>query len=408
MRPKRTSQFATCYIRYTQHATNPMQNAPYFPQNANLRQSKLRQIFEKAPKGCINLGLGQPGEDTPTFIREAAARIVMDKPMGYTLNAGLISLREKLAAEYAHKGITPAQICVTAGVQEGLYALFYVLLDDIAEILLPDPGFLTYPSLAALNKTAPRYYTLRAEDNFRFSADRVREAVTAKTSAVLVAHPSNPTGSVASHEELRKLVDFAKNRKEGPLWLISDEVYAGMSYTESASLADFMDEYPYIVVLRGASKSHHMTGWRLGWTILPEAISKAYVASHQYITTCVSTLTQETFNAIRGTQEEADWLRYQNALYKEKRDLVEAYLGGKRELFGGEGAFYWVFRLTDADLGQGTDEDWVMRAMMENLVMTTPGSAFGNQTNGFVRISYGPVKEELVRGLSVLQQMLDK
>lgn len=383
-----------------------MLKAPYFPQNPHLRQSKLRQIFEKAPKGCINLGLGQPGEDTPLFIREAAARVVLEKPMGYTMNAGLPALREKLAAEYTHKGITPARVCVTAGVQEGLYALFYVLLDELAEILLPDPGFLTYPALAALNKTKPRYYQLSAEDNFRFSAERVMERVTGQTSAILLAHPSNPTGSVATHEELRKLVDFAGSRKEGPLWLISDEVYAGMSYTESASLADFMDEYPYIVVLRGASKSHHMTGWRLGWTILPEELASPYVAAHQYITTCVSSLTQETFLAIRGSSEEEAWLRYQNALYKEKRDKVQEYLGPHRELFGGEGAFYWVFRLKEADLAGGTDEDWVMRTMLDHLVMTTPGSAFGNQTNGFVRISYGPVNEELERGLHVLKGLL--
>lgn len=383
-----------------------MQQTPYIPGNPHLRQSKLRQLFEKAPKGAINLGLGQPGEDTPAFIRDTAARIVQDKPMGYTLNAGILSLREKLAAEYAHLGVTPDRVCVTAGVQEGLYALFYVLLDEKAQIVLPNPGFLTYPSLTSLNDNAPVYYKLRPEDNFRFSADRVIEAVTERSTAVLLAHPSNPTGSVATYEELRKLVDFAANRKEGPLWLISDEVYAGMSYSPSASLADFLDEYPYIVVLRGASKSHHMTGWRLGWTILPESISKSYVAAHQYITTCVSTLTQETFSAIRGTPEEAEWLKYQNQLYRDKRDMVETYLADRRQLFGGEGAFYWVVKLTEDDLAGGSDEDWVVRTMMENLVMTTPGSAFGSQTDGYFRISYGPVKDELERGLQILRNLL--
>lgn len=383
-------------------------NQPYIPENNHLRQSKLRQIFEKAPKGAINLGLGQPGEDTPAFIREVAARVVREKPMGYTLNAGILSLREKLASEYAHLGVTPDRVCVTAGVQEGLYALFYVLLDEKTEMLLPDPGFLTYPSLSALNKCEPRYYSLTPEDNFRFNADKVIEKVTGKSSVILIAHPSNPTGSVATHAELRKLVDFAKNRKEGPLWLVSDEVYAGMSYTESASLADFMDEYPYIIVLRGASKSHHMTGWRLGWTIMPEILSKKYIAAHQYVTTCVSTLTQETFNAIRGTEAEKEWLIYQNNLYRTKRDLVERYLGDKRPLYGGEGAFYWIMKLTEEDLATGSDEDWVMKTMHDHLVMTVPGSAFGRQTEGYVRISYGPVMEELEKGLKILSEVLER
>src|SRR5690606_41896426 len=98
---------------------------PYFPQNPHLKQSKLRQIFEKAPKDSINLGLGQPGEDTPQCIREAAARVAREKNLGYTLNAGIVSLREKLASEYASKGIPASNICLPSGVQEGLYSLFY-------------------------------------------------------------------------------------------------------------------------------------------------------------------------------------------------------------------------------------------------------------------------------------------
>jgi aminotransferase len=379
---------------------------PYIPFNPHLKQSKLRQIFEKAPKDAINLGLGQPGEDTPAFIREAAARVAMDKPMGYTLNAGLVSLREKLAVEYAGHGITANHICLTTGVQEGLYSLFYTILDEHAEILLPDPGFLTYPALSALNRCEARYYKLSTADNFRFNAESVMDAVTSKTTAVLLGHPSNPTGSVATREELQKLVDFAKNRKEGPLWIISDEVYYGMSYTESASMGDFLSEYPYIVILRGASKSHHMTGWRLGWTILPEPLIKPYIATHQYVCTCASSLTQYAFLEIRGTKAEKDWLAYQASLYKQKRDMVERYLSGLRPLYGGEGAFYWVMQLNDEDLRGGSDEDWVIRTMTEHLVTTTPGSAFGEQCNGYARISYGPKMEQLELGLIKLRDVL--
>lgn len=396
---------------------------PYLPANPFLKQSKLRQIFERAPKSAINLGLGQPGEDTPEFIREAAAKVVRDQPLGYTLNAGLLPLREKLAAEYAGQGITPDRICVTAGVQEALYALFYVLLDAHTEIVLPDPGFLTYPSLSGLAKSSPRYYTLRAEDNFQFRAERVIEAVGPRTSVVLLGHPSNPTGSVAPQEELRKLVDYAKNRKEGPLWIISDEVYFGMSYVEgdlSGTMGAYLDDYPYIILLRGASKSHHMTGWRLGWVVLPELLAKPYIAAHQYVTTCASAVSQHTLLAVRDTPEEHDWLVYQNKLYHHKRDLVAQYLHGVRPLFGGEGAFYWVLQLTESDRAWARslqidgfdlaaapdDEKWVLKTMNDHLVTTTPGSAFGNQTDGFIRISYGPKLEQLEEGLQRLRLVL--
>jgi aspartate aminotransferase len=396
---------------------------PYRPENAFLKQSKLRQIFERAPKTAINLGLGQPGEDTPPFIREAAARVVREQALGYTLNAGLLPLREKLAAEYASVGVTPDRICVTAGVQEALYALFYVLLDNSTEIVLPDPGFLTYPSLSGLAKCTPRYYTLRSEDNFQFRADRLIEAVTPRTSVVLLGHPSNPTGSVAPQEELRKLVEYAKNRKEGPLWIISDEVYFGMSYVDgdlSGTMGAYLDEYPYIILLRGASKSHHMTGWRLGWVVLPEELAKPYIAAHQYVTTCVSAVSQYTLLAVRDTQEEQDWLQYQNQLYRQKRDLVASYLSDVRPLFGGEGAFYWVMQMSEADrmwsrglqidgfdlAAAPDDEKWVLKAMNDHLVTTTPGSAFGKQTDGFIRISYGPRMEQLEEGLKRLKNLL--
>jgi aminotransferase len=381
-------------------------SAPYVPFNPHLKQSRLRQIFEMAPRGFLNLGVGQPGEDTPAFIREAAARAAMDKPLGYTLNAGIVPLRERLAAELGDQGVTPDRICLTAGVQEGLYALFYTLLDAQSEILLPDPGFFTYASLADLCKAPHRTYRMRKEDNFRFSADAVIAAMRPETTAVLVAHPSNPSGSNAEAAEFEKLVAYCETRPEGPVWIISDEVYFGMSYTESATMESHIARYPHLVVLRGASKSHHMTGWRLGWVVLPASLAKPFIATHQYVTTCVSALTQYAFLEIRGTADEAAWLRHQTALYKSKRDKVEAALSGVRPVFGGEGAFYWLMELTAADLAGGTDDDWVVRVLRDHQIMTTPGSVFGRTTEGMIRISYGPPLDELEAGLSRLRSIL--
>ncbi len=377
---------------------------PFIPENPYLKQSKLRQIFENAPAGSINLGLGQPGEDTPEFIREALKKIAADQSFGYTLNAGILPLREKLAAEM--KGISPDQICLTSGVQEGLYALFYTLFNEESDLLLPDPGFLSYPLLAHLNKCNPRFYKLSATDNFHLNADRIISEIRPETQAILVAHPSNPTGSVASKQEIKKLLDFCRNRKEGPIWIISDEVYYGMTYTECDSFSNYLGDYPYIILFRGASKSHHMTGWRLGWAVLPKELIKPYIASHQFICTCASAVTQHVFNDIRGNREESEWLKFQNDLYRRKRDLVYDKLSSYRSLFGGEGAFYWLMKLNDRDLATGNDENWVMNVMKEHLVTTIPGSAFGEQSNGYVRLSYGPKIEDLKTGLERLIEVL--
>jgi aspartate aminotransferase len=378
---------------------------PFIPANPHLKQSVLRQIFESAPQGSINLGIGQPGEDTPEFIKDAASRALRECNLGYTLNAGILPLREKLAAEIG-QGVTAQNICLTAGVQEALFALFKVILNPGADFLLPDPGFMTYPSLAALNDVAPRYYNLKAENNFRFSADAVLEQLRPETRAVLLAHPSNPTGSIAEEHEIRKLLTALSNRPDGPIWVISDEVYYGMSYTPSASLQDFIAEYPNIILLRGASKSHHMTGWRLGWAVLPDTLIKPYVAAHQYITTCVSALTQHTFNLIRGTADELQWFVDQQRLYRSKRDMVLDRLKNIRPLAGGEGAFYWMFKLSESDLDGRTDLEWVYALLNEAKVITIPGSAFGKQSDGYVRISYGATIDVLPEGLDRIRQAL--
>ena len=382
----------------------------FIPENPHLRQSKLRQIFEQAPADSLNLGIGQPGEGTPEFIRKAAQKVAETKSLGYTLNAGLLSLREKLAAELNGQQIHPDQICVTAGVQQALFSLFFTLAHENTTVLLPDPGFLTYPALAKINKWNHATYKLSAEHNFRFKADAVIEAITPETKAVLLAHPSNPTGSGADVEEYKKLIEFLNNRDGDPVWLISDEVYYGMMYEEEDhSLLSFFNDYPNMVVLRGASKSHHMTGWRLAWMYFPLWLKKNLIASHQYVTTCASAVSQHTFEAIRGTEEEKKWFAQQKSLYHNKSKMVHEYLSPHRKLYGGEGAFYWLVKLDeDRDLNSrfSSDEEWVWHLLKEHKIITVPGSAFGEQTSGYVRISYGPKMDELEAGLKRLAGVL--
>lgn len=380
------------------------QHQAYFPKNVKLQQSKLRQVFEKAPVDSINLAIGQPGEDTPLFIREAAKRAAMEAPLGYTHNAGIMPLREKIAADLPFK-VSGSQICLTTGVQEALFASFYLFCDDNSgDILLPNPGFVAYPSQIGLLNVKPRYYTLTAENNFRFSAEAVLSELRPDTRAILIAHPSNPTGSDATYDEYKKLIDGLKERKDQPVWIIADEVYYGMSYNDNAaSMESFFEEYPYIILLRGASKSHHMTGWRLAWAILPEALVKPFIAIHQYLTVCVSSITQYAFYYIRGSQEEKDWLIYQNGLYKRKRDLVYNTLSDELNLLGGEGAFYWMIDVNKWTQNGKTDEDICWDMMDKARVTTAPGSAFGSQTNGYLRLSYGPEEETLKSGLIQLK-----
>lgn len=380
---------------------------PNIPENRFLVQSKLRQLFEAAPSDAINLGIGQPSEDTPDFIREKTAQIVTDSGLnlGYTLNAGILPLREKLADEFGRQ-LSPNQICITAGVQEALFSLFFTLLEPNDDLLLPDPGFLTYPSLVGLMKAHPRYYKTEKKDNFRFNADLTIEALRPQTKFILLAHPSNPTGSNADASELKKFIDHCKNRPEGPLWIVADEVYYGMHYEECAYVSDYWEDYPWMVVLRGASKSHHMTGWRLGWAIFPTELKKNFIAAHQYVCTCANALGQHVLAQIWGTKEDLLWRSYQNNLYREKRDLIREQLQDYFTLYGGEGAFYFLVEPSNSSWQE--DEKVAYALMKEGKVTTVPGSAFGSEAAGTLRISYGPSKQKLIEGCQRFIQFFEK
>lgn len=378
-----------------------MTSIPFTP-NPYLKQSKLRQIFEQAPKGAINLGIGQPGEDTPQYIRDAAAEVARSANLGYTLNAGLPELREKVASSVHVEGLGIHNVVITSGVQEALFAMFYILANEQNRILLPNPGFLTYPSLSALQRSEPHYYSLSRENNFRFEAETVLEAIRPDTRAVLLAQPSNPTGSIALQNEYAKLIK-GLHELDRPIWVISDEVYHGMTYGEDCpTMMDFWNDYPYLTVLRGASKNRHMTGWRIGWAIVPDLLYKPYVACHQFICTCASSMSQQTLNRVFGTPEDDQWLAAQKDLYSKKRDMVHEVFDSLRPLYGGEGAFYWMLELNDDDLDGKSDEKWVMNTMFEDLVITLPGSAFGTQASGLIRISYGAKTDDLQRALQIL------
>src|SRR6185503_9182890 len=226
-----------------------------------IHKSVIRQVFDRARPGSINLGLGEPDLPTPDVIRDAAVRVITEQQNGYTSHAGLPELRKKVAGEYPYLDNNPERVIITAGSQEALYLALLSLVDDGDEVLLPNPGFVAYPTIVRMAGGASQFYRLPRERDFGFDLDEFRQALTPRTKVVVCISPSNPTGRTLTRDDLAGIGDALRDHDA---YLISDEIYRDLYYTAERpeSLSSFFER---TIVIGGLSKSMSMTGWRLGW-----------------------------------------------------------------------------------------------------------------------------------------------
>ena len=364
-----------------------------------IEKSVIRQVFDRALPGSINLGLGEPDLPTPDVIRRAAVKAIIEEQNGYTSHAGLKSLREKIAADYPHLGQDPERVIVTAGSQEALYLALLTLIDEGDEVLLPNPGFVAYPTIVKMAGGAAKFYRLPRENGFAFDADEFRRALSPRTKVVVCISPSNPTGRTLSREDLSSIAEAVR---EHGAYLISDEIYRELYYTpqrpESASA--FFDR---TIVIAGLSKSMSMTGWRLGWIGGEEAVIKAALVLHGYVTTCASTVSQKASLAAWTDEAEAARAGFRQT-FRARRDhllqLIESGLG--LATVTPEGAFY-----TMLDVREFGPSMKVAEALLEQRVITVPGAAFGSESEGFLRVSFCADHETLAEGVRRIKRGLE-
>ena len=211
-----------------------------------IQKSMIRQVFDRARPGSINLGLGEPDLPTPDVIRREAARVVLEEQNGYTTHAGLPRLRERVAADYPHLQLAPEQVVITAGSQEALYLALLTLVDEGDEVLIPDPGFVAYPTIVRMAGGTPRFYRLPAARGFSFDAENFRRQLTPRTKAVVCISPSNPTGRVLSRAEL---AEMARMLEGSGAYVISDEIYRDIYFTDErpASVSEFRTERTLVI-----------------------------------------------------------------------------------------------------------------------------------------------------------------
>lgn len=364
-----------------------------------IQKSVIRQVFDRARPGSINLGLGEPDLRTPELIREAAVRVITEQQNGYTAQAGLPELRKKVACDYPYLNDNPDRVVITAGSQEALYLALLTLVDEGDEVLLPNPGFVAYPTIVRMAGGVSRFYRLPREQDFRFDADEFRRALTPKTKVVVYVSPSNPTGQTLSPADLASMGDALRDHGA---YVISDEIYRDLYYTPERpeTLASFYDR---TIVIGGLSKSMSMTGWRLGWLGGDEDVVRAALVLHGYVTTCASAISQKA--SLVAWSDEAGAARAAiRETFRSRRDhllkLIDAELGLRA--ITPDGAFY-----TMLDVQQFGPSMKVAETLLEAGVITVPGAGFGSESEGFLRVSFCADHDTLAEGVQRIKRGLE-
>jgi aspartate/methionine/tyrosine aminotransferase len=359
---------------------------------ANIELSLIRQINALATPLSVNLGIGEPNVEPDETLRAFAIRAAATGSWHYTPNPGTLALRKLIAGE---NGFDPkSEVCVTAGTEEALFSIMQAFVDPGDEVLVPNPGFLAYATLARIAGATPVTYEIDPPD-WRVDADALLARITPKTKLIVVNSPSNPLGSVVDKETLRRIANA------GPL-VVSDEVYREIWYeTPATSMLAMSDN---VIVVGGMSKSHAMTGLRLGWILAAEALMKPIVTAHQYIATCASAFSQTLAESILSDDTwNREWLERIRAQFRAQRE--SALFSIARELDvtipAPAGAFYAFVPVPSCDT-----EMFARTLATDAAVLVIPGIAFGSMGEGFIRISYAALIDEIGTGIERIGRWL--
>lgn len=361
-------------------------------------------------KDVIGLGAGEPDFNTPQHIIDAAVKSMNEGFTKYTPSGGLPELKKEIAAKLkADQGLDYQlnELIVTSGAKHALYTLFQVLLNEGDEVIIPIPYWVSYPEQVKLAGGTPVYVEGLEQNNFKITPAQLKEKVTDKTKAVIINSPSNPTGMVYSREELQALGDVCL--EEGIL-IISDEIYEKLIYGEAAhiSIAQLSDELKkQTIIINGVSKSHSMTGWRIGYAAGDSSIIKAMTDLASHSTSNPTTPAQyATIAAYAGSQEKVEKMR---SAFEERLEIIHLKLN---EIPGiscikPQGAFYLFPNAKEAALMTGCKDvdEFAEILLTEANVAVVPGSGFG--APDFMRLSYATSLSQLEEAISRIHDFVN-
>ena len=374
----------------------------------NIKPSGIRKFFDivSEMKDAISLGVGEPDFDTPWHIRDEGIYAFERGKTFYTSNAGLKDLRIEIAnylkrtqnLEYNSDN----EIIVTVGGSEAIDIGLRAIINPGDEVIIPQPSYVSYEPCAVLAGAKPVIINLKAENEFRLIAEELRAAITDKTKILILPFPNNPTGAIMERKDLEAI---AKVCIEKDILVMSDEIYAALTYKEKhVSIAEIDGMKERTILINGFSKAYAMTGWRLGYACAPKELIKQMTKIHQFAIMCAPTISQyAAVEALKNGDKDVEEMR--QAYNQRRRFLMDSFKKMGLDCFEPFGAFY-VFPCIK-EFGM-TSEEFATKFLQEEKVAIVPGTAFGDCGEGFLRISYAYSLENLKEAIGRLERFITK
>ncbi|MED4582584.1 aminotransferase A [Brevibacillus choshinensis] len=363
---------------------------------------KIANMVAKYPD-VINLTLGQPDFTTPEHIKIAGKRAIDEDKTFYTHNAGLFELR-KAASDYLYQKYQLSyhpddEVIITTGASEAIDIAFRTILEEGCEVILPAPVYPGYGPLIQLCGAVPVYVDTSA-NGFKLNAEMIQNNLTEKTRCLVLPYPSNPVGSILDEKTLTEIADLLKDKE---IFIVTDEIYSELTYGKKhTSIASFPEMRDKTIVINGLSKSHSMTGWRIGVTFAPAYLTAEMVKVHLYNATCASSISQyaavEAFT--RGIEDPIEMKKE----YQARRDYVyDRLVSMGFEVDKPDGAFYMFPSIKQWNM---KSFDFVTQLLEKRRVAVVPGDVFSEFGEGYIRIAYAYSMETLAEGCNRIEQFV--
>ncbi len=372
--------------------------------------SGIRKFFDIAAEmdDVISLGVGEPDFDTPWHIRDEGIYSLEKGKTAYTSNAGLKELKTEIG-KYLERRFQVSydydtEMMITVGGSEAIDIAMRAMLDPGDEVLVPQPSYVSYMPCAALANGKPVAINLKEENEFRLTAQELEAAITPKTKLLVLPFPNNPTGAVMEREDLEAIAEVVEKYD---LFVLSDEIYAELTYLEGKShvtIASLPGMRERTVLINGFSKAYAMTGWRLGYACAPKVILEQMLKIHQYAIMCAPTTSQ--YAAVEAVRNgDADVAGMREEYNGRRRYLMHRFGEMGLKCFEPFGAFYAFPCIQEFGM---TSEEFATRMLQEEKVVVVPGTAFGDCGEGFLRISYAYSLDSLKEALDRLESFIQK
>ena len=382
---------------------------PLSDRTVALKPSGIRKFFDVVSEmpDAISLGVGEPDFDTPWHIRDVGIYSLEKGRTFYTSNSGLLELRSEICRYLKRKydlSYNPKdEVLITVGGSEAIDIALRAMINPGDEVIIPQPSYVSYEPCAILANAKPVIINLKNENEFRLTAAELEEAITDKTKVVIMPFPNNPTGAIMERKDLEAVAEVIIKHD---LFVISDEIYAELTYSDSGhvSIASIPGMLERTIVINGFSKSYAMTGWRLGYACGPKAILEQMTKIHQFAIMCAPTTSQ--YAAIEALRHGDDDVKEMCDAYNQRRRyLLHTFQQMGLPCFEPFGAFY-VFPCIK-EFGMSSDE-FALRLLEEEKVAVVPGTAFGDSGEGFLRISYAYSIESLKEAIGRIESFIGR